>query len=102
MVETVAPDGSDESLDVAVGLRRQHGRPHNARACALGDGVEVAPELGVMVAQEELRTAPEWRQLPKLLRQPGARGLASSHCTQDPTRLEVHDDEDKVAAEPEV
>jgi hypothetical protein len=53
MVDTLAPDGADESLHVAVGLRRQHWRPHDARARALGDGVEVAPELGVVVAQED-------------------------------------------------
>jgi hypothetical protein len=85
MVDTFAPDGADESLHVAVGLGRQDRRAHDARARALGDGVEVAPELGVVVTQEKLRTPTEWRQLPKLL-VTARRTLRDSRCMTTKTK----------------
>src|SRR5262249_12875912 len=64
--------------------------------------VEHGSELGIVVAQEELRALPKGRQLPKLLGQPvGARNCGRRDMEHAPG-CQVHDDEDEVAAEPDV
>lgn len=102
MVEAFAPNGADEALDVAIGLGGQDGRAEHTDAGALGHSVESAAELGVIVAEEELGALTKRGELAEPLGEPVAGRGSRGHGAQDLTRLEVHDDEDKVAAEPEV
>ena len=73
MIETLSSHRADQAFAVRVRLGRHHGRADHPDARALGDLVEDGSELGIVVAEEELRSLPERRQLPKLL------GLASQH-----------------------
>jgi hypothetical protein len=64
-VEAFGPDGADEALGGRVRLRRSHRRLDDLDAFAGEDGVEVAGELAVAVADQEAKRS--W----SLLERPG-------------------------------
>src|SRR5258705_13348791 len=64
-VEAVGPDGADEALGGRVRLRRPHRRLDDLDVFAGEDGVEVAGELAIAVADQEAKRS--W----SLLERPG-------------------------------
>ena len=102
VVEAFASNRADEPLDVAVGLGRPDGRADHSNAGTVGDIIEDAAELGIVVAQEKLGSVAEWGQLAKLLCQPRAAWSGCGDGTEDTPGLEVHDDEGEMAAEEEI
>jgi hypothetical protein len=78
-VETLGACGADEALGDRVRLRRLDRRQDDLEAFAAEDGVEVADELAVTIADQEPSWCRSLRQgpgkLPGLLGDPGAAGV---------------------------
>jgi hypothetical protein len=102
VVEAFASNRADEPLDVAVGLGRPDGGADDSDAGAFGYIIEEGAELGIVVAQEELGSFAERGQLAKLLCEPRAARSGCGDGSEDTPGLEVHDDEDEMAAEEEI
>lgn len=83
-VEALVPYCSDPALGVGVGLGRSHRGLHDAHAVGGEDRVEALGELGVAVADEELKAGVLARQahgqVAGLLGYPGAAGTGAHSC----------------------
>ncbi len=102
VVEAFAPQGADEALDMGGRFGCQDRRPDHADTGAASDVVKGAGELAIVVPEQELRAATEGSEVAKLLDDPRGSGRHRGGGVDELPRLEVNDDEDVVAAEPEV
>ena len=91
MIETLASHGADQAFAVRVRLGCHRGRADHPNAGTLRDIVEDRSELGIVVAEEELRPLPEGRQLPKLLGQPVGAGRRGRRRQEHAPRSEVQE-----------
>jgi hypothetical protein len=64
MIRAFSPQAPQEALDNRVGLRRRNRGPQDAAPHALCNTVKLNTLLGVIIADEILRTSAEWRCLP--------------------------------------
>ena len=87
MDHALAPDAAEEALADGVGARRPDPRPDHLDPAGRGEAVELGAVRGVVVVEEEARSAPLRRRLAQLLGRPGPVGeRVTPTCT---TRREL-------------
>ncbi len=72
VVQTFSAHAAEITLAGRIRLRCSHGGAHDPDAARLGDAIEVAPELVVVVANDEPQASTEWGSVPQLLCRPQA------------------------------
>lgn len=102
VVEAFAAYAAEEALARGVHQRRAKCSLQDANARALGDTVEFRAELGVAVADDEVRSSPERRELAKLMRRPAFIGFASDCDVDHLLGVHVDDEEGEERSKPDV
>ena len=102
VVETLASHVAEEALANRIHQRSPNCSLHDADASSLCDPVELRPELAVPVAEDDLWTVPERRELAKLLGGPAFARLARHSEMYDLLRVHIDDEQREKGSKPDI
>jgi hypothetical protein len=102
VIQTYAPGTANESFANRIHQGRLNSCAQYFHPCAFCDTVEYCPKLVVIIANDELGSVTEWRNITKLLRCPLRGWGASNANVHNSLRIDIHDEERKDGPKPNV
>lgn len=102
VVQALAPNAAEKALANRIHQRSPNCCLHNADAGSFCHPVELRAELAVPVAEDDLSTLPERRDLAKLLSGPAFARLARHSEMNDLLRVYIDDEEREEGSKPDI
>ena len=102
VVQTFASGTANESFTNGIHQRRVNCRAQDLCASPLRNTVEFRAKLVVIVPNDDRRSQPEWRDVPKLLRCPFRGWRTSDTNVHDSPRIDIDDEEREDWSEPNI
>ncbi len=102
VIQAFSADAAVEALDEGVHQGRLVGSEDEVDIAGLGHALEFVTELAIVIEDQVVGLDVPGRGLAKLLRRPGVRWIPGDAEVDDPSRVDVHDEEREDGSKEEV
>jgi hypothetical protein len=102
VIQTLAPYAANESFTNGINQGRPNRRTQYFHPCSFRNAIELSPELVVVIANDELGSLTERRDVAELLRRPFRGGRTSDANVHNALRIYVDHEERKDRPKPDV